>query len=157
MTIRNRALLAAATVASVLGAVALSKVDFLPWYARFLPHEIEPHVSAHNDEVALAAMRVNGSRAAARMLAVQRFGQGGRKVLHKELLSAPNPGPRADQNRGPRQGDRLSADPTLAYGPDGTLYLSWLVFSTLPGAAGEPFDMGIAVAMARPGQPFSAP
>lgn len=113
--------------------------------------EIEPHVAAFQDEVALCAMEVLAKKGDA-----EPAGEGGAKSIIVRRYRAGQTEPfRTERLTGPDR--RRSADPTLAYGKDGTLYLTWLLFRAEDQHGSEPFDMGIAVAKAPRAQPFSAP
>ncbi len=98
---------------------------------------IEPHVAASGSQLALAWMEVAGAGEVASAIAVRRSHDGGASFFAVEHLAAP--------------GGRLSADPTLAYGRDGSLYLSWLAFRSHSSIESEPYDMALVVARARPG------
>ncbi len=131
---------------ALAGAVATACAVVLGWLLRpdgrlghtIWPAEaIEPHVIASGKQVALAWMEVAGAGEVATSIAVARSSDGGKTMSAIEHLSAP--------------GGRLSADPTLAYAKDGSLYLSWLSFHSHSAIESEPFDMAIVVARLRPG------
>lgn len=115
-----------------------------PWGRKLWPAEaIEPHVAASGLAVALAWMEVAGAGEVAESIAVRRSQDGGQTFFAVEHLAAP--------------GERLSADPTLVYGHDGSLYLSWLGFRSHASIESEPYQMAIVVARARPGAAFESP
>jgi hypothetical protein len=116
-----------------------------PWGHQIWPAEaIEPHVAASGTQLSYCWMEVAGAGEVATAIAVQRSQDGGETFGPVEHLAAP--------------GERLSADPTLAFGKDGTLYLSWLAFRSHSSIESEPFDMAIVVATAGPGaKRFSPP
>lgn len=136
MTSRAKRALFGAAVVLLLGLLFLFRPDG-PLGNKVWPAEaIEPHVSASGKQVALAWMEVAGSGEVAEAIAVTRSQDGGQTVGAVEHLTAP--------------GQRLSADPTLAFAPDGTLYLAWLAFRSHSSIESEPFDMAIVVAQKRP-------
>ncbi len=140
----KQALLGAGTTACVLLLAGLLHPDG-PLGPKLWPAEaIEPHVAASGKNVALAWMEVAGSGEVATAISVAHSADGGKTLSFVEHLTAP--------------GGRLSADPTLSYAPDGSLYLSWLSFRSHRSIESEPFDMAIVVARLRPGSShFDAP
>lgn len=134
---RRRASLAVAAVFGLGMTVFVLRPDG-PLGPHLWPAEaIEPHVAATGSRLALAWMEVAGAGEVAATIAVRRSQDGGATFGSVEHLAAP--------------GGRLSADPTLAYGRDGSLYLSWLAFRSHSSIESEPYDMAIVVAKARPG------
>lgn len=115
-----------------------------PWGHKLWPAEaIEPHVAASGTQLSYCWMEVAGAGEVATAIAVQRSQDGGETFGPVEHVAAP--------------GERLSADPTLAFGQDGTLYLSWLAFRSHRSIESEPFDMAIVVATAGPGSKHFGP
>ena len=134
---RRRVSLAVAALLGLGTAMFLLRPDGPLGPQVWAAEAIEPHVAATGSQLALAWMEVAGAGEVASAIAVRRSQDGGTSFGPVEHLAAP--------------GGRLSADPTLAYGRDGSLYLSWLAFRSHSSIESEPYDMAIVVARARPG------
>lgn len=137
-TMSRRKVAAMASLVLGVGAMIFLLRPDGPLGPKVWPAEaIEPHLAAQDSRLALAWMEVAGAGEVATAIAVRRSQDGGASFGTVEHLAAP--------------GGRLSADPTLSYGQDGSLYLSWLGFRSLSSIESEPFAMAILVARARPG------
>lgn len=134
---RRRVSLAVAALLGLGTAMFLLRPDGPLGPQVWAAEAIEPHVAATGSQLALAWMEVAGAGEVASAIAVRRSQDGGTSFGPVEHLAAP--------------GGRLSADPTLAYGRDGSLYLSWLAFRSHSSIESEPYDMAVLVARARPG------
>lgn len=138
MTVRAKRVLLVGILALLFGLGFVLRPDGPLGHKVWPAEAIEPHVSASGNQVALAFMEVAGSGEVATAIAVRGSHDGGQTLGDVEQLIAP--------------GHRLSADPTLAFAPDGSLYVSWLSFRSHSSIESEPFDMAIVVAQRRPGQ-----